>query len=291
MSRLLLIFLVFAGGCRLAAASPLEALAAEGTVAAGGAVVLAGTIDGQTLRLADGHELRLATIGVPMPALARSVAATSATDRRSAIVTALAEEARQAIATLTDQRAAQIYYEERRNDRYGRIVAHVIVAPDLWLEAELVRRGLARVETTRDTAAAAALLLAIESEARAARRGLWARFDFQVRDAGDLGRWRDSFQIVAGRIAATHRSPGRQWLEIAGLELAGARGRALELEIPAAANRLFRAANMDPPFLVGADVRVRGWLRWQDGPIIDVDHPAQIELVKGERPPKLGSRN
>jgi len=264
MSRLLLIFLVFAlvpaGGC-VAAASPLEVLAAQGAITAGDAAAIAGTIDGQTLRLADGRELRLAGIGVPMSA------------------PALAEDAQQALAALADQREGQIYYEERRNDRYGRIVAHVVVmsgqgAPELWLEAELVRRGLARVETTRDTAAAAADLLAIEIEARAAKRGLWVRPEFRVRGGADLGRWRDSFQIVAGRIAATHKSPGRIWLEFA-----GARGRALELEIPAAANRLFHAAGMDPSGLVGADVRARGWLRWQDGPIIDVDHPAQIELT------------
>ena len=280
MSRFLLILLVFAGGCRSAAASPLDALAAEGKVAAGGEVAIDGTIDGDTLRLADGRELRLAAIGVPLPARQHPEAATSsASDRRAAAVAALAEEARQTLAALTDRREAQIYYEERRNDRYGRIVAHVVVtsgpgAADLWLEAELARRGLARVETTRDTAAAAAPLLAAEAEARVAKRGLWALPEFQVRDAGDLGRWRDSVQVVGGHIAATHKSPGRTWLEFA-----GARGQALELDIPAAANRLFRAASMDPPALVGTDVRVRGWLRWQNGPIIEVDHPAQIELL------------
>jgi len=261
MSRLFLIFLAFApvvaGGCRLAAAGPLETLVAQGALAAGGTVTIAATIDGETLRLADGRELRLAGIGVP-----RSTPH-------------FAQEAQQTLADLADRREAQIYYEERRNDRYGRTVAHVAVASDLWLEAELVRRGLARVETTRDTAAAAVVLLAIEREARAAGRGLWARPEYRVRDAGGLGRWRDSFQIVAGRVAASHRSPGRLWLEFA-----SAQGRGLELEIPAEANRLFRAAGMDLSGLVGADVRVRGWLRWQDGPIIAVDHPAQIELVE-----------
>ena len=279
MSRLLLIFLAFAGGCRWAAASPLDALVTQGALVAGGAVAIAGAADGETLRLGDGTELRLAAIGVPMPAVQHSEAAPSADERDAAAVAALAEEARQAAASLTDRREVQIYYEERHNDRYGRIVAHVVVAPDLWLEAELVRRGLARVETTRDTAAAATDLLAIEAKARAANRGLWALRAYRVRDVAGLRSWRDSFQIVAGRIAASHKSPGRQWLEVTGLELAGARGRGLELEIPAAANRLFRAADSDPPHLIGADVRVRGWLRWQDGPIIDVDHPAQIEVI------------
>jgi endonuclease YncB( thermonuclease family) len=231
------------------------------------------------LRLGDGTELRLAAIAVPMPAVQHPAAATPEAERDAAAVAALAEEAGQAVASLTDRREAQIYYEERHNDRYGRIVAHVVIAPNLWLEAELVRRGLARVETTRDTAAAATDLLAIEAAARTANRGLWALRAYRVRDAAALRSWRDSFQVVAGRIAASHKSPGRQWLEVTGLEFAGTRGRSLELEIPAAANRLFRAADRDPPHLIGADVRVRGWLRWQDGPIIYVDHPAQIEVI------------
>ncbi|MBV8536721.1 MAG: thermonuclease family protein [Alphaproteobacteria bacterium] len=259
--------LVSAGADRSAGASPLDTLVAQGVIAAGGAAAIAGTIDGETLRLVDGRELRLAGIGVPLSA------------------PAVADEARQALAALADQHEAQIYYEERRNDRYGRIVAHLVISPDLWLEAELVGRGLARVETTRDTAAAAADLLAIEAAARAARRGLWMLRDYRVRDAGELGRWRDSFQIVAGRIAAGHKSPGRMWLEFA-----GARGRALELEIPSAANRPFRAAGLDPSSLIGVDVRVRGWLRWQDGPIIEVDHPAQIELIGASADAKTGKR-
>jgi endonuclease YncB( thermonuclease family) len=272
MSRLLLIFLAFAGGCRLAAAGPLETLTAQGALAAGGAVTITAAVDGETLRLADGRELRLAGIGAPPSP------------------PALSAEARQAAETLAGQREAQIYYEERRNDRYGRTVAHVVVTSgpggsDLWLEAELVHRGLARVETTRDTAAAAADLLASEREARAAKRGLWARPEYRVREAGELGRWRNSFQIVAGRVAASHKSPGRLWLEFA-----SPHGRGLELEIPAAANRPFRAAGLDVSGLVGADVRVRGWLRWQDGPIIAVDHPAQIELIDASADDARGRR-
>jgi hypothetical protein len=149
------------------------------------------------------------------------------------------------------------------------------------------------VHTARDVAAAAADLLRSEAEARAAGRGMWTIAEYQVHTPEHLERWLDSFQIVAGRLAAAHRSPGRLWLSFS-----GAPGHALELAIPAAANRSFRAAGLDPTQLVGSEVRVRGWLRWQNGPIIDVDHPAQVEVLSkataemgrlraGGRPPRL----
>ncbi len=162
-------------------------------------------------------------------------------------------------------------------------MAQVLVPPDVWVEDELLRRGLARVHTARDETAGAAELLQSEAEARAARRGLWALPAYQVRSPINLLPWTDSFQIAAGRIVNSHRSPGRLWLEFAGRDFARAREQALELAIPAAANRLFRAAELDPAGLVGRDVRVRGWLRWQNGPIIDVDHPAQIEILESPR--------
>jgi endonuclease YncB( thermonuclease family) len=274
MSRLLPIFLAFACACRPAAAGPLEVLAAHGVVEAGGVVNVATAIDGNTLRLADGRELRLAAIDVPAPDLPRAGAAAAADDRGNDAVTAMSEAARQALAALADGREAQIYFDERRNDRYGRAVAYVVVPPDLWLEAELLRRGLARVHTTRDVAAAAPDMLRLEAEARAAKRGLWALAAYREREPAELAHWLDSFQIVVGHVVKLRTTSGRTWLE-----LAGARGPGAEIEMPAAAHRLFRAAKLDVPALVGSDLRVRGWVRWQDGPVIAVDHPAQIEAI------------
>jgi endonuclease YncB( thermonuclease family) len=275
MSRWLLILLAFALGRHPAAAGPLDAFVARGELIAGGEVEVAAALDGDTLRLSDGRELRLAGVEAPQPDLPRPGSTGGTHD--AAAIAAAADAARQALAELAAGRSVTLYYDQRRNDRYGRVVAQVVAPADVWVEAALLRRGLVRVHTARDVAAGAADLLQTEAEARSARRGLWALAAYQVRTPQDLSRWLDSFQIVAGRIAGSHRSPGRLWLEFAG----GRGGPALEIAIPSAANRLFRAAKLNPTTaLVGADVRVRGWLRWQNGPIIDVDHPAQIEILR-----------
>jgi hypothetical protein len=43
--------------------------------------------------------------------------------------------------------------------------------------------------------------------------------------------------------------------------------------------KLFRGAGVDPAGLDGRRIRVRGWLRSRNGPMIEATHPEQIELL------------
>jgi endonuclease YncB( thermonuclease family) len=76
--------------------------------------------------------------------------------------------ARQALSEITFRHDVRV--EVKDTDRYGRTVGRVYAGP-LDVNAELVRRGMAWVYSryNRDPA-----LPALEAEARAARRGLWA---------------------------------------------------------------------------------------------------------------------
>src|SRR5262249_41833250 len=155
-----------------------------------------------------------------------------------------AAEGQKLLADTAVGREVTLYYDQRRNDRYGRVLAQVVAPSDLWLQAELVRRGLARVHTTADTAAPAAALLAMEAEARQGRRGLWTQMPYQARRPADLGRWIDSFQIVEGRIGDVRRAANQTWLVFA-----DTRGRPVEIAIPSTARRNFRVADIDPAAL------------------------------------------
>ena len=44
--------------------------------------------------------------------------------------------------------------------------------------------------------------------------------------------------------------------------------------------RTFRRAGVDPTSLEGRRVRVRGWLQSLNGPMIEVTHPEQIEVLE-----------
>ncbi|MEQ1784498.1 MAG: thermonuclease family protein [Hyphomonadaceae bacterium] len=75
-------------------------------------------------------------------------------------------------------RQARLWYGGLSRDRYQRAIAHVIArdeaGADIWLNGLAVRQGAARVRTFPDNAKRARRLRALESEARAGKRGLWA---------------------------------------------------------------------------------------------------------------------
>ncbi|MGY8997829.1 MAG: thermonuclease family protein, partial [Alphaproteobacteria bacterium] len=43
---------------------------------------------------------------------------------------------------------------------------------------------------------------------------------------------------------------------------------------------IFREAGLDFAELEGKRIRVRGWTQWYNGPVIEIDHPEQIEVFE-----------
>src|SRR5690606_11013395 len=146
----------------------------------------------------------------------------------------------------------------------------------VWVQGELLHAGLARVETTPKTGALAAEMLAAESEARAASRGLWALPAFAVRapDPNALAQELDMFQIVEGVVVSATETRDFLYLNF-GLDYR------TDFTVSIAARDLddIREQGLEPLDLEGARVRVRGWLHAVNGPMIDVTHAAQIEVL------------
>jgi micrococcal nuclease len=69
-------------------------------------------------------------------------------------------------------RSVRLEFDVERHDRYGRLLAYVIVG-GVRYEDELLRRGLARLLVIAPNGAHARAMLAEELAARRARRGLW----------------------------------------------------------------------------------------------------------------------
>lgn len=238
---------------------------------------VAAVLDGDTLELEDGRQVRLAGIEAAKPPRNANPA-----DGR---VWPLAEAATRALSDLALGRRV-LLHGPAPVDRRGRLLAQLVREDGLWLQSALLVRGMARVHSRPDARAYAAEMLAGETTARDAGRGLWRSRVYAVRDAADadeLARDRDSFQLVEGVVLAVSKSGGETWLDF------GADWRSdVTVHIGRAAMREVTRAGIDPLSYEGRRVRVRGWITLRNGPMIEITHPEQIERL--EREPASAAR-
>ncbi|MFN3912875.1 thermonuclease family protein [Hyphomonas sp.] len=251
MRRALAIFIGVIGLAACSAAKdPLEDLAAGER----GRVVR--VFDGDALVLDTGQSVRL--VGIEAPAAPYR-------DREGEPGH---EEAKRLLEDMVLGREIELRYGGLTRDRYDRALAQVVttdaLGPRLWLNAEMVKKGGARVRVYPDTAAANAPLLALEAAARADGRGLWGKGAWTILDAAHLPPDAGRFQIVEG-IAGDMKSSDERFA-VCDVAL---KQSALVLEIQKAAAELCQIPN-------GTPLRARGFLR--DGRL-EITHPLNVERV------------
>jgi micrococcal nuclease len=207
------------------------------------------------LILADGRTVRLAGVGVPEPLEADAVA----------LVAGLLEE----------KRTVRLGTEGETHDRYGRLVAQVEREDALWLQGALLERGLAWIQTQPGETARIDAMRALERKARAGRRGLWADSALAPQAAKEAQEFIGSFRIVRGRVLRVDPSGdyiylnfGENWWEDFTVRL-----READLR------QRFEPAGIQVADLAGRRVEVRGVVLESGGPLIDLSHPEQIEVL------------
>jgi len=169
-----------------------------------------------------------------------------------------------------------------REDRYGRIRAQVLLsAPkQIWLQEELLKRGLARVSIAPDRRECARALYAAEQSARMARAGIWGSPAYAIRSptsisGADLG----TFQIVEGEVLNAAVRGGRAYLNF------GRNWRTdFTVTISPQDMKSFTAAGIDPRSYAGKRVRVHGSIERMNGPEIEAAVPEAIEIVSSASP-------
>lgn len=232
-------------------------------------------VDGDTLVLKDGSRLRLIGAKPPRRPLGWKGSGWP-----------MEAAAKDALTKLAMGASVELRYGGRRTDRYGNLLAHAFLLQDdrrVWLQGELVARGLARAYSLPDNRACWPELLAAERQARAARRGLWRSEAFRVRDTGDvagLRRLRFSFQLVEGVVRDVGESRRRIYLNFSEDWRSD-----FTVSVAPRDRRSFEAAGVDLKQLAGKRIRVRGWIDYRNGPAIEATHPEQIELLDGQEAP------
>ncbi|WP_051244917.1 thermonuclease family protein [Thalassobaculum salexigens] len=237
---------------------PLPAGLTPGETGRVAAVLSADTID-----LEDGLRVRLAGVQGPAPTRDGSPAwphAVEATVETSAACLG---------------RTVTLHYADDRRDRWQRALAHLVVDDGTWLQGHLLQRGLARVYTWPRTATGARSMLDLERTARANRRGIWADRFYRIRNPSETWGDLDSWQIVEGRVVDAALVRGNAYLNF-GLDWRND----FTFRAESDARRAFRKAGIELPDLTGRRVRGRGWVYPTNGPMIDLTHPAQLEVLE-----------
>jgi len=232
---------IFAAGC---------AFEAQGE----GRVV--GIVDGRGFRLHDGREIRLEGIEAAAP-----------------------EKFPRVLAAMLDGRDVRLSGSDDTPDRYGRQHAFVWLLPsETLVQVELLTRGEAILTAAVTDKACAATLLAAETEAREAKRGIWADPGAikNTESPGDILAGMGRLTLVEGKVlsvrqagAVTYLNFGRNWT------------RDFAVTIPRRALANLEAGGLVPKALENKRVRVRGIVEARLGPRIEVLRAGQIELVEG----------
>lgn len=232
---------------------------------------VARVIDGETIALDDGREVRLAALLAPRASDVAALAGTWPFEL----------QARAVLTSLLAGETATLEYAGRRTDRYGRLLAHVFVekaGERIWVEERLILQGLARAHGSLDNPSCLDALLAAEARARALRIGIWGSAAYRVRRPGrrsGLVRDRATYQLVEGKVHRAVEARGMITIYV------GERpGDDLVVRVPRSRRALALSDDEQARDLVGKLVRVRGWLEGERSPLIEIVHAGQLERIE-----------
>ncbi|MCI0526013.1 MAG: thermonuclease family protein [Nitrospira sp.] len=123
-------------------------------------------VDGDTIELSNGMRVRY--IGLDTPEIRQHINGewTYRPQR-------LAEEARAFNQNLVEGKKVHLEYDEERSDRYHRELAYVFVG-DLFVNAEMIRSGYARVSLHSPNLKYSSLFLKLQKQARNEQKGVWS---------------------------------------------------------------------------------------------------------------------
>ncbi len=230
--------------------------------------IVSAVVDGDTVVLErpvmGATQIRL--VGIQAPKLALG--------RKNFPAWPLAAHSKRALEKLTLGKTVSLSFGGSERDRHGRLLAHLHAPGGVWVQGKMLSQGMARVYSFPDNRGAVADMLALEGEARRARRGIWGLGFYAVKTPRELSPLIGTFQLVTGRVLKAARVKSKIYLNF------GQDWRSdFTITLKAGARRLFATAGVDPLALEGRMVRVRGWLKKFNGPMIDATHPEQIEVI------------
>lgn len=242
----------------------------------GGVAQVSQIIDGDTVLLDDGRQVRLVGIQAPKLSLGRA----------NFQAWPLGQEAKAYLQALVLGKTVELRLPPQPMDRHGRMLAHLLLRPDqtnsdqtqpdqTWVQGAMLAAGLARVYTFADNRLLAADMLGLEAHARADKIGMWGLPYYAVRTSDNARFDIGTFQLVEGRVLDVARIKNRIYLNF-GLNWRDD----FTIVVSTRDEKMFSQSGINLMNMKGRRVRVRGWLKSQNGPMIVLTHPERLELMQ-----------
>lgn len=224
-------------------------------------------IDATTITLKDGKIVRLSAIDVP--------------GLRGAEPDDNALLAFQLIQKLLPNGTEVALYQTRdakagRTNRMGQTLAHLHLEKDnIWLQGALLSVGLARAMPTEANPQMIREMLALETKARAEKKGIWAdNSPYRLyRDTGLTGKT-GTVQVVEGKVLKAASVKNNLYLNF------GSDWRTdFTVRVTPETRRQLSRAGIDPMALTGKTIRARGYIEEYNGPMITLETIHHLEIL------------
>lgn len=171
-------------------------------------------------------------------------------------------------------------------DRYGLPWAHVVTDDGVWMQNEAIAEGLMWAYSTETSPLTVQYLKRVEEKARQAEKGFWSDPAYTVKAPEALADSIDSFQIVEGKIVSVADKGGKvffnfgkDWKTDFTVKIVGDFGAVFPEDVERTA--LQKTINVMK--WKNRIVRVRGWVTENNGPMIEVTHREQIDIIRDSK--------
>lgn len=223
-------------------------------------------VDGDTVDLDSGTTVRY--IGIDTPETKRKISGqwVPAEDP-------FGEEAKRANESLVLGKKVRLEYDVQKKDKYNRTLAYVFVeglgGREIFVEAELLRRGLAFIYTLPPNVKYTDVLVEAQKAAKEARAGMWGA-DLEIKSS-DAQNFLGQRKFVTGKVKRVRRTQKTNILQMEGLNVVIF---ANDLEFFRKEGIVPEAAYQDKTMNVFGLIK-----SYRGEPEIIVSHPCQIEVL------------
>jgi len=211
-------------------------------------------IDGDSVVLSNGKHVRL--IGINAPERGRDGTPSQP----------IAAKARARLAALAESRRVKLVFEQEREDRHGRWLAHLELPDGVRVAQVLLREGLVWTMAVSPNLERLSENLEAEKAARTARRGVWGVSAYAATPANRLNNKSTGFRFIEGTVQRRTQKHHVIYFELTP-----------QVSLLVSKGDWKNYFSGHPSDLVGRKIIARGWLTESRGQLhMRVSHPAML---------------